>query len=257
MKKIIVFKCGGSVIRQLSASFFANLRELIEQGWKIVIVHGGGPEISSMLSRLNIETEFSQGQRKTTNAVLEVTEMVLTGSINKFIVSELIKHGLDAVGISGVDGQLLLADYLNEKEYGQVGRVKKVNSEIIDIALNNGFIPVISPISLTETGEKLNVNADLVASAVADALHADQLLFVTDVKGILKDGNLLSSTTPEELEILIVNGVVSGGMIPKVRAAIAALSNDINEVMIISGKASFLTKKMFIGTKIKRQLEGV
>ncbi|NPC92164.1 acetylglutamate kinase [Bacillus sp. WMMC1349] len=257
MKKIIVFKCGGSVIRQLSVSFFTSLRELIEQRWKIVIVHGGGPEISSMLSRLNIETEFSQGQRKTTNAVLEVTEMVLTGSINKFIVSELIKHELDAVGISGVDGRLLLADYLNEKEYGQVGRVKKVNSEIIDIALDNGFIPVIAPISLTETGEKLNVNADLVASAVAGALHADQLLFVTDVKGVLQDGKLLSSTTPEDLELLIANGVVSGGMIPKVRAAIAALSNDINEVMIISGKEPFLTKNMFMGTKIKRQLEGV
>ena len=125
MKKTIVFKCGGSVIRELSEEFFQNLKELMASGWKLAIVHGGGPEITNMLKRLNIKTEFSGGQRKTTKPVLEVAEMVLSGSVNKFFVAELAKHGLRAAGISGKDGGLLEADYLDPETHGEVGEIKK------------------------------------------------------------------------------------------------------------------------------------
>ncbi|MED2944046.1 acetylglutamate kinase [Bacillus swezeyi] len=257
MSKTIVFKCGGSVIRELSDEFFQNLKELFEAGWKIAVVHGGGPDITRMLEKLNIQTEFVNGQRKTTKPVLEVAEMVLSGSINKYFVSELAKHGLPAVGVSGKDGRLLLADYLNEKEYGQVGRIKKVNGQMAETLMEKGFIPVIAPLSMTDGCETLNVNADLAASAVAGALHADQLMFVTDVKGIMKNDEMLSALTPEEVEDLIAEGVISGGMIPKVNSAAAALTGQVNEVMIVSGKGSFLREDAFIGTKIMKQKEAV
>ncbi|MBS4162200.1 acetylglutamate kinase, partial [Klebsiella pneumoniae] len=150
---------------------------------------------------------------KTTKPVLEVAEMVLSGSINKFFVAELVKHGLSAVGVSGKDGGLLVADYLNENQYGQVGRIKKVNGRMVETLMEQGFIPVIAPLSMTENCETLNVNADLAASAVAGALNADKLMFVTDVKGIMKDENMISSITPEEIKRYISDGVIHGGMI--------------------------------------------
>ncbi|KKB73372.1 MULTISPECIES: acetylglutamate kinase [Bacillus] len=257
MNKTIVFKCGGSVIRELSDEFFRNVKKLVEEGWKIAVVHGGGPEITNMLKKLKIETEFVNGQRKTTKQVLEIAEMVLSGSINKFFVSELARHGLPAVGVSGKDGGLLLADYINEKEYGQVGCIKKVNGRIVEALMEKGFIPVIAPLSMTENCETLNVNADLAASAVAGALRADKLMFVTDVKGIMKDGSMLSSVTPEEVERFIAVGVISGGMIPKVNSAVAALTDAVDEVMIVSGKGSFLAKDAFVGTKIIKEKEAV
>lgn len=257
MDKTIVFKCGGSVIRELSDEFFQNLKELTESGWKIALVHGGGPDITKMLKKLNIRSEFVNGQRKTTKAVLEVAEMVLSGSINKFFVAELTKHGLPAVGVSGKDGGLLLADYLNEKEYGQVGRIKKVNGRMAEALMEKGFIPVIAPLSMTDGCETLNVNADLAASAVAAALHADKLMFVTDVKGIMNNEEMLKELTPADIESLIAEGVISGGMIPKVHSAKEALTDEVNEVMIVSGKGSFLTKDDFIGTKIIKQKEAV
>lgn len=253
MGKTIVFKCGGSVIRELSDEFFQNLKDLTESGWKIALVHGGGPDITKMLKKLNIRTEFVNGQRKTTKAVLEVAEMVLSGSINKFFVAELTKHGLPAVGVSGKDGGLLLADYLN----GQVGRIKKVNGQMAEALMEKGFIPVIAPLSMTDGCETLNVNADLAASAVAAALRADKLMFVTDVKGIMKNEEMLKELTPEDIESLIAEGVISGGMIPKVHSAKEALTDEVEEVMIVSGKGSFLTKDDFIGTKIIKQKEAV
>ncbi|MFN2747095.1 MULTISPECIES: acetylglutamate kinase [unclassified Bacillus (in: firmicutes)] len=257
MGKTIVFKCGGSVIRELSDEFFENLKKLAEEGWHIAVVHGGGPDITRMLDKLNIDTEFVNGQRKTSKKVLDVAEMVLSGSINKYFVSELAKHGLPAVGVSGKDGGLLVAEYLNEKEYGKVGRITKVNGQMAEALMEKGFIPVIAPLSMTAACETLNVNADLAASAIAGALRADKLMFVTDVKGIMKNENMLSALTPEEIEKLIAAGVISGGMIPKVNSAVAALSEQMEEVMIVSGKGSFLKEDAFIGTKIIKQKEAV
>ncbi|MEC1682722.1 acetylglutamate kinase [Bacillus mojavensis] len=257
MKKTIVFKCGGSVIRELSEEFFQNLRELMESGWKLAIVHGGGPEITHMLKRLNIKTEFSGGQRKTTKPVLEVAEMVLSGSVNKFFVAELAKHGLRAAGVSGKDGGLLEADYLDPDTYGEVGEIKKVNASMVNALMDEGIIPVIAPLSLTSDYKTLNVNADLAASAVAGALKADKLMFVTDVEGIMKEKQRLDILTPEEIQTLIKQEVITGGMIPKVNSALSALSDQVSEVMIVNGKGSFFSNQTFEGTKIVKAKEAV
>ncbi|MEG7282299.1 acetylglutamate kinase [Bacillus sp. 0909A] len=257
MKKTIVFKCGGSVIRELSEEFFQNLKELMESGWKLAIVHGGGPEITHMLKRLNIKTEFSGGQRKTTKPVLEVAEMVLSGSVNKFFVAELAKHGLLAAGVSGKDGGLLEADYLDPDTYGEVGEIKKVNASMVNALMDEGIIPVIAPLSLTSDYKTLNVNADLAASAVAGALKADKLMFVTDVEGIMKEKQRLDILTPEEIQTLIKQEVITGGMIPKVNSALSALSDQVSEVMIVNGKGSFFSNQTFEGTKIVKAKEAV
>ncbi|MEK3710737.1 acetylglutamate kinase [Bacillus sp. FSL K6-1005] len=257
MKKTIVFKCGGSVIRELSEEFFQNLKELMESGWKLAIVHGGGPEITHMLKRLNIKTEFSGGQRKTTKPVLEVAEMVLSGSVNKFFVAELAKHGLRAAGVSGKDGGLLEADYLDRDTYGEVGEIKKVNASMVNALMDEDIIPVIAPLSLTSDYKTLNVNADLAASAVAGALKADKLMFVTDVEGIMKEKQRLDILTPEEIQTLIKQEVITGGMIPKVNSALSALSDQVSEVMIVNGKGSFFSDQTFQGTKIVKAKEAV
>lgn len=257
MKKTIVFKCGGSVIRELSEEFFQNLKELMESGWKLAIVHGGGPEITHMLKRLNIKTEFSGGQRKTTKPVLEVAEMVLSGSVNKFFVAELAKHGLRAAGVSGKDGGLLEADYLDPDTYGEVGEIKKVNASMVNALMDEDIIPVIAPLSLTSDYKTLNVNADLAASAVAGALKADKLMFVTDVEGIMKEKQRLDILTPEEIQTLIKQEVITGGMIPKVNSALSALSDQVSEVMIVNGKGSFFSDQTFQGTKIVKAKEAV
>ncbi|MCP9299164.1 acetylglutamate kinase [Bacillus halotolerans] len=257
MKKTIVFKCGGSVIRELSEEFFQNLKELMESGWKLAIVHGGGPEITHMLKRLNIKTEFAGGQRKTTKPVLEVAEMVLSGSVNKFFVAELAKHGLRAAGVSGKDGGLLEADYLDPDTYGEVGEIKKVNASMVNALMDEGIIPVIAPLSLTSDYKTLNVNADLAASAVAGALKSDKLMFVTDVEGIMKEKQRLDILTPEEIQTLIKQEVITGGMIPKVHSALSALSDQVSEVMIVNGKGSFFSDQTFQGTKIVKAKEAV
>ncbi|MGG0157355.1 acetylglutamate kinase [Bacillus velezensis] len=257
MKKTIVFKCGGSVIRELSADFFQNLKELMQSGWNLAVVHGGGPDISRMLKTLQIETEFVDGQRKTTKPVLETAEMVLSGTINKFFVTELAKNGLKAAGISGKDGGLLQASYLNQDKYGEVGEIQKTDPSIIHALMKEGIIPVIAPLSMTSDFETLNVNADAAASAVASALHADKLLFVTDVEGIMDGENRLDTLTPQEIQALIDGGVISGGMIPKVNSALSALSEDVAEVMIVNGKGAFFTNQVFRGTKIVKEKESV
>ncbi|MBA5709761.1 acetylglutamate kinase [Bacillus velezensis] len=257
MKKTIVFKCGGSVIRELSADFFQNVKELMQSGWNLAVVHGGGPDISRMLKTLQIETEFVDGQRKTTKPVLETAEMVLSGTINKFFVTELAKNGLKAAGISGKDGGLLQASYLNQDKYGEVGEIQKTDPSIIHALMKEGIIPVIAPLSMTSDFETLNVNADAAASAVASALHADKLLFVTDVEGIMDGESRLDTLTPQEIQALIDDGVISGGMIPKVNSALSALSEDVAEVMIVNGKGAFFTNQAFRGTKIVKEKESV
>ncbi|MCY9203701.1 acetylglutamate kinase [Bacillus atrophaeus] len=257
MDKTIVFKCGGSVIRELSAEFFHNVKELMQSGWNIAIVHGGGPEITDMLKKLNIQTEFVGGQRKTTKPVLEVAEMVLSGVVNKFFVAELAKNGLKAAGVSGKDGGLLEAEYLDRYTYGEVGAIKQVDTTMVNALMEEGIIPVIAPLSMTSDYKTLNVNADLAASAVAEALKADKLMYVTDVEGIMKKQKRLDILSPQEIDELIEQGVISGGMIPKVKSALSALSGRLKEVMIVNGKGSFFSGKTFQGTKIVKEKETV
>lgn len=254
MTKTVVLKCGGSTVHQLSESFFHSLKALIEQNWQVLIVHGGGPDITKMLQALNIETEFFNGQRKTTEAVLEVAEMVLAGKINKQLSNLLQQKGLKSIGVSGSDAGLLRADYLDKEHLGLVGKVNAVDTEAVGLLMENGYIPVVAPLARTISHDTLNVNADLAAAAIANAVGATKFLFVTDVPGILdQDKQLINEITPSEIQSLINSEVITGGMIPKVQSAVATLSDVCQEVIIVSGQEAFLEDNEFKGTKIVKE----
>lgn len=255
-KKIIVFKCGGSSVAELSKQFFENMHILMEEGWQPVIVHGGGPAIQQLLEQLAIPFEFIDGLRKTTDDMMDVVEMVLTGQINPSLVRKISEHGMKAVGISGSDMHLLKAVPLNKEKYGLVGEVSQVNTDIIHRLIEENIIPVISPVAIDEEGNRYNINADTAAGAVASALEADQLTFVTDVPGILHADELLEVATKTEIEALISSGVIYGGMIPKVKAAMKGLHGNVKEVMIVNGKESQLTADNTLrGTTITLEAE--
>ncbi|MBD8067557.1 acetylglutamate kinase [Bacillus sp. PS06] len=258
MSDIIVVKCGGSIIADLTNDFFESIKELQKNGNKVIIVHGGGPEIEQMLNSLSITNEYINGLRKTTSEVLETVEMVLAGSVNKKLVSLLITSGLKAIGLSGVDGELLKATPIDEGSLGHVGEVTEVNCDLLLNLLELDYIPVIAPLGLQETGQKLNINADTVAASVAAALKAKHLLFVTNVSGILKNGSLIEEVSVEKVQELINDGTIYGGMIPKVQAALSAMSAGLDEIMIVSGKTSFIhIDGSLSGTKLFRELEVV
>lgn len=255
MDQVVVLKCGGSIVDELSEAFFGSLHELKKQGYRVVIVHGGGPAINKVLGSMNIKTQFINGQRKTTKKVLDVAEMVLSGQINKQIVRALQQNNLMSAGIAGCDGGMLTAEYINEKELGYVGQIANVHVHLIKTLLDSDYIPVIAPLARTEDHQTLNVNADTAAAAIASALGAKKLLFVTDVPGIVKEKKVIDHTTPEEIEELIVSGVINGGMIPKVQAAIKSLSKSLKEVMIVSGQSMFVAEQSLLGTKITMSKE--
>lgn len=257
--KYLVIKCGGSVLENLPRSFYEDIVKMHESGeWTPVIVHGGGPLITSLLKRLNVETSFVNGLRVTNHQVLDVVEMVLSGSVNKEVVRNLIEVGGNAFGVSGIDGGLIKAmPAADTKILGFVGEVVSVNSQIIKGIVKQGFIPVISPLGIDAYGQRYNINGDAAASAIAKSLGAN-LCFISDIPGILveKDGikKKLDKVSKTIIEEMIQNKTIYGGMIPKVKAAIDGLVHNIPEVGIINGfeKNSLLDyvsgKK--IGTKI-------
>ncbi|MBP1965826.1 acetylglutamate kinase [Paenibacillus aceris] len=257
-----VMKCGGSTLAALPASFFDDMRQLQEEGIVTVIVHGGGPAISETLGKLGIESGFVNGLRVTNEAVLDVVEMVLSGQINKEIVRRIQLTGAAALGLSGVDGHLIEAKPVaNSHEVGLVGDVTKVNAELIQGIVNMGYIPVIAPVGLGEDGgQRYNINADTAAGAVASHLGVEQMVVVTDVPGIMKtvDGEkqVLPVVSVAEIEEMIANGDIYGGMIPKVRAAIACIQGKVQEVVIVNGSEPNVLSKVLkgsgIGTRIVR-----
>lgn len=240
MEQIIVFKCGGSSVNDLSDEFFDNMKALIKAGMKPVIVHGGGPAIKKMLEQLEIEFEFVDGLRKTTEQMMDIVEMVLSGNVNSALTRRVNESGIKAVGVSGTDMNLLQAIPIDYSKYGLVGEVSYVNVDYLYTLLEQNIVPIISPIALGEDLNRYNVNADTVAGAVASALQADQLIFVTDVPGILQEGKLLEEVTTAQIEELIADGTIFGGMIPKVTAAMKGLTSNVKEVMIVNGKKSEL-----------------
>jgi len=248
--KTILIKCGGSVIDQLTQDFFISLKELMENGYKLVFVHGGGPDINQMLELYQVKPEFHEGLRKTTEETMEIVEMVLSGKTNRKLVHLLTKHGLNGIGINGTDDHCIEASIIDEEKLGLVGNVTSVNSKLISYFLQENYIPVITPLGATKDGKKLNINADYVASAVANSLNVEQCLFVTDVPGVIIDGELRQVLAQEEIEYYIEEGQISGGMIPKVTSALSALQSGLNSVMIISGKNKFYNGKEIQGTKI-------
>ncbi|GIP51640.1 MULTISPECIES: acetylglutamate kinase [Paenibacillus] len=260
-KRTFVMKCGGSTLEELPDSFYKDLAELQENGTQPVIVHGGGPAISDNLSKLGIDTHFVNGLRYTSEEVLDVVEMVLAGSINKKIVRRIGQSAGKAVGLSGVDGALIQAKPVtNSAEVGLVGEVTGVNAALIEGVVKLGFMPVIAPVGIDADGQRYNINADTAAGAVASVLGVQQMIVVTDVPGILKTVNgekrVLQTVTVQEIEDMIQTGEIYGGMIPKVRAAIACISGKVNEVVIVDGSEPGVLRKVLagetIGTKIVR-----
>lgn len=248
--KYIVIKCGGSVLDELSTSFFTSLSELKKQGYKLVFVHGGGPDINDMLELCNITPQFVNGLRKTDEQSLLIAEMILSGQTNRKLVALLQEHHFSAIGINGSDAYCLQADYLNREELGFVGEIKKVNLEYVELVVNGNYIPVITPIGITQNGEKLNINADYVSAEIAKALSAEQCLFVTNVDGVFINGSLTSKLSKQEIDSFIANGEINGGMIPKVTSALNALERGVKSVMIVSGKKPFFESGKWNGTRI-------
>lgn len=247
--KILVIKCGGSIIDELSAAFFESVKVLQNRGYRLVFVHGGGPDINAMLTKYEIEPVFENGLRKTTEEVLGIVEMMLSGKSNRSLVHNLEVNGIKAFGLNGSDGKLLTGEFIDESALGAVGEITSVDVALLELFLENEICPVLTPISITPSGRKLNVNADMAAGAVAKALNAEMCLFVTDVKGVLKDGKILDELTETQIHDLIDEGSIHGGMIPKVKTALSVLNKGINEVMIVSGKECFYNNEQFIGTK--------
>ncbi|WHY87531.1 acetylglutamate kinase [Neobacillus novalis] len=257
--KYLVIKCGGSVLENLPRSFYEDIVEMHSEGeWIPVLVHGGGPLINQLLKNLNVETKFVNGLRVTDHQVLDVVEMVLSGMVNKQVVRNISEVDGKAIGVSGVDGTLLRAKPSSDaKTLGFVGDVVEVNRSIIEGIVNQGYIPVISPIGVDAGGQRYNINGDIAASAIAKALKAN-LCFVSDIPGILVEKNgskkKLDKVSKVIIEEMINNQTIYGGMIPKAMAAIDGLVHKIPEVAIINGfdKNSLLDyiNGKTIGTKI-------
>jgi acetylglutamate kinase len=237
MGEITVIKCGGSTMEQLPFAFFQAIADLQRAGKPLVIVHGGGPAINGMLQRLNIPPQFVDGLRVTCEQTLEVVEMVLCGTINKQLVRKLSQAGGKAWGVSGIDGNMLTARQ-TEKPLGWVGEIVGVDTAIPHAVLRQGYVPVIAPLAVSADGEhRLNVNADVAAGAIAAALSAERLVMVTDVPGILQPTvtggkELLTEANAGQIREMIAAGVIYGGMIPKVQAALDALAQGVNKVVI-------------------------
>ena len=260
--QIVVIKYGGAAQTSevLKAKFAKDVLLMYLVGIRPVIVHGGGPSINEMLSKLNIPTEFIDGQRVTTPEVMRIVEMVLCGDINNEIVALLNSHGARAFGVNGKDAQFLTAKPKDEGKWGLTGIIDHVNADVIHRLLDEKFIPVIAPIaSDTETGHPgYNINADLAASKIAGAIGAKKVVFMTDTKGVLdNDKNLFSSLSEAQIEALKADGTIHGGMVPKVDACLEAVERGVEKAHIIDGRIEHaILLELFtdegIGTQITR-----
>jgi acetylglutamate kinase len=250
-QQTMVIKYGGHAMvdEDLKTGFAKNMVLMKYIGLNPVVVHGGGPQIKKVLDQMNISSQFIQGVRVTDSQTMDVVEMVLGGKINKEIVHLINQQGGKAIGLSGKDGQLLIARKMNLFksrgpddppeliDIGMVGEVVEVNTEIITTLENHHFIPVIAPIGVGKMGRTYNINADLVAGKVAAALKAPKLILLTDVEGVKdKEGRLISTLKRSEIPRLIENGTISGGMIPKVNCCLDALSAGVEKAHIIDGR---------------------
>jgi acetylglutamate kinase len=268
--KTVVIKYGGSamVSEKLKDGFAQDIIMMKYTGINPVIVHGGGPQIGKTLDALGIQSEFVDGQRVTNKDMIDVVEMVLGGKVNKEIVSLISRHGGNAVGITGKDGDLIQAKKHKRVKHspetnrpeiidmGLVGEVSKVNPKILEVLHQNEFIPVIAPTGKGIEGETLNINADFVAAAVASALKAEKLVLMTDTAGVQREnGNLITELTRKEANKLIKSGVIRDGMLPKVTCCLDSLKSGVPKTHIIDGRVEHsLLLELFtdegIGTQI-------
>jgi len=269
----VVVKYGGHAMvdEQLKRDFARDITLLKFIGLNPVVVHGGGPQISSVLKQMGIQSTFVKGMRLTDAATMDVVEMVLGGKVNKAIVTQINQQGGKAVGLSGKDGGLIQAkklkilyqDNRNKPpeiiDPGLVGEVTHISPDIIHTLAGHGFIPIIAPVGVGKSGETFNINADLVACKIAIALSAGRLIFLTDVDGVLDgDGRLISSVDAATIAKMIEDNAISGGMIPKIECALEALRHGVEKVPIINGtKRHALLLELFtdqgIGTEVTMQ----
>ncbi len=246
--KTIVIKYGGSAMtdQKIKEQFIQDVVLMKFVGINPVVVHGGGPEINAMLEKIGKESKFVEGNRVTDLETVEIVEMILSGKVNKDLVSNINRHGGRAIGLSGKDDNMILVEKkFIEKDgeiidIGYVGEIKEINTDIIDMLDFNNYIPVISTIGVDKEGQTYNINADYVAGEIAGKIKADRLIFLTDVDGIMQDHTnketLISDITRKEVEILIENGTISGGMLPKVETCLHALKKGVENVIILNGK---------------------
>lgn len=241
--KRVVIKYGGAAMKDcaLKKKVMQDIVLMKYVGMHPIVVHGGGPEINTMLNRLNIETFFVNGLRVTDAATMEVVEMVLGGKVNKEIVSGINASGGQAVGLSGKDGQLIEARPVDGGKMGFTGEVQSINPTIIETVIENGYIPVIAPIGVDQKQQSYNINADLVAAAIAVAMKADKLVLLTDVPGLLRDprdpDTLISVLKLSEVPGFVQDGIIAGGMVPKVNCCVEAVTGGVGRTHIIDGRA--------------------
>lgn len=239
--KIIVIKYGGNAMidEYLKSLVMEDVVMLNSLGMKVVLVHGGGPEISSMLKKIGKESKFLNGLRVTDEETVEVVTEVLAGKINKNLVKQINLAGGRAIGLSGLDSNMIMAKSI-ALEYGYVGEIVNINPKVIYDALDLGYIPVISTIGYDEYGNVYNINADTAAARIAGALEAEEFISMTDIKGVLKDKNdpntLLTSINVSEIKELQKQGIIDGGMIPKVGCCVEAIRRGVKQVVIIDGR---------------------
>ena len=264
--KTIVVKYGGNAMisDELRRAVMSDIILLSLVGIRVVMVHGGGPEISGMLKRLEIPSHFVDGLRYTDRETMDVVQSVLCGKVNKNLVAQLNRLGGQAIGLCGMDGQLFQAEQLDEK-YGLVGRITGVNPEPVENALLNGYIPVVSTVAQgVDADTAYNINADTAAARLAEALHAEKLILLTDVRGLLMDPHdedtLIHVVHTYDVPKLVEQGVISGGMIPKMECCVDAISGGVERVHILDGRIphSILIELLSdegIGTMLKKEDE--
>jgi len=249
--KTLVIKYGGNAMidEKLKESFARDIVMMKLIGINPIVVHGGGPQIGDLLEKLKIESHFINGMRVTDSKTMDVVEMVLGGMVNKEIVGLINTAGGKAIGLTGKDGELLRARKLKVKhktpemeapeiiDIGHVGEVESVNVRVLEMLVNSDFIPVIAPIGVGEDGHAYNINADLVAGKVAEVLKAEKLMLLTNISGLLdKDGNVLTGLTTEQVDALIADGTIYGGMLPKIDCALGAVKSGVRSAHIIDGR---------------------
>jgi acetylglutamate kinase len=249
--KTIVVKFGGNAMvdADLHESFARDVVLMKLVGMNPVVVHGGGPQIGALLAKLNIQTEFVNGMRVTDAETMDVVEMVLGGSVNKEIVASINRNGGKAIGVTGKDGQLIRARKMTVSRHspelgaseiidiGHVGEVDKIDTEVLKVILDSDFIPVIAPIGADAKGSTYNINADLVAGKLAQVLQAEKLMLLTNVEGLLnKEGQVLTGLSTAEVDSLIADGTISGGMLPKIGCALEAVKSGVASAHIIDGR---------------------
>ncbi len=241
--KTVVIKYGGNAMinEDLKSAVMSDIALLKLVGINVVLVHGGGPEITDMLKKINKESKFVNGLRVTDKETIDIVQMVLAGKVNKSLVQHLQKCGAAAVGLCGLDGNMLVAEKLiTGEDIGYVGEITQVNPKVINDVINNGFVPIISTVAGSYQGDVYNINADIAASRIAAELGACKLILMTDIRGLLRDkddeNTLIPSVNVSEVPMLKREGIISGGMIPKIDCCVEAVRRGVSRAYIIDGR---------------------